>query len=107
MGRHLLTLPEGFDPYLLLLRAETIRLPEKAKANLRSNSMGLSWDILNKSMWYASQVGDSPANASELVRVLNKMNSEASDIAAPYLQLEGTVRSLYWPSTQEATQGIR
>jgi hypothetical protein len=98
-------LPEGFDPYLLLLRAETIRLPEKA--NLRSNSMGLLWDMLNKSMWYASQVEDSPANASELVRVLSKLNSEASDIAEPYLQHEGSVMSSYWPSTQEATQGIR
>ncbi|PMD50078.1 uncharacterized protein K444DRAFT_622302 [Hyaloscypha bicolor E] len=98
-------LPEGFDPYLLLLRAETIRLPEKA--NLRSNSMGLSWDMLNKSIWYASQVEDSPTNASELVRVLSKLNSEASDIAEPYLQHEGSVMSFYWPSTQEATQGIR
>jgi hypothetical protein len=72
--------------------------------------MGLSWDMLNKSMWYASQVEDSPANASELVRVLSKLSSEANDItqfAEPYLQRERPVMSLYWPSTQEATQGVR
>lgn len=115
--------PEGFDPYLLLLKAETIRISDKSHWRRGMETMAYLWTDINKCLWYASRVVDSPANTSELVRILDKLNSQVDKIADPHLLIrfgptsllpaggyatrDGIQIRLRWPSTQDPQLGGR
>jgi hypothetical protein len=84
--------PDSFDPYLLLLKAETIRLPNISNLFPKSTrgseaSIPRLWPDVHRSLWYASQVEDSPVNTSELVRFLNKLDSEVGKVVGPQPRL--------------------
>ena len=101
------TLPDGFDPYLLLLKAETIRLPELSSSLSGLTQLGGSnitelWNGVNRPLWYASQVENSPATTPELVRVLNKLDNEVDKVVKPHLSklFPGSQQYPHWSSTQ-------
>jgi hypothetical protein len=99
------SVPEGFDPYLLLLKAETLRIPDRS--NRQSENLDDLWRVLNKSLWYASQVVDLAANTLELVRVLKRLSSEAAKAASPYLRIRfGNERQIMdsWHSQRESIE---
>ena len=113
------TIPEGFDPYLSLLKAETLRSTDK-KYGL-GRSLDSVWHYINKTLWYASQVGDFPGNHPTLVQILDKLNNQVEKIAAPFVQTtisnhqlhmdgwhwrrQGVQIRLHWSSTQELKTG--
>ncbi|PMD15987.1 hypothetical protein NA56DRAFT_324899 [Hyaloscypha hepaticicola] len=63
--------PGDFDPYLQLLRAETLSMSETCAA-LPSGQ----WPNVKRVLWYASQVKQSPTADPELVLLLKKFDQE-------------------------------
>jgi hypothetical protein len=85
--------PGGFDPYLHLLRAETLYMPDRSSyrgpeelKNLRSH--------VNRTLWYASQVKKTPNGTTELVQILNKFDKETDGVLRAYLK-SGTIRPYF------------
>jgi hypothetical protein len=70
--------PEDFDPYLQLLRAETLNMPEAFSVLFDTKAPGDQdlWVNVTKVLWYASQVKKSPTADLELVLILKKFDQE-------------------------------
>jgi hypothetical protein len=71
--------PEDFDPYLQLLRAETIKMPfmYTALSELSdSQSMDIGRILFATVLWYASQVKQLPTADPELILILDKLDQE-------------------------------
>jgi hypothetical protein len=71
--------PEDFDPYLQLLRAETIKMPllYTALSELSdSQSMDFGRILFATVLWYASQVKQLPTADPELILILDKLDQE-------------------------------
>ena len=103
-------MPEDFDPYLLLLKAETLRVAEKPQSYFSSEGIEDPWRFVHKALWYASQVGSFSATVSELVQILDKFDNEVDMIAGPSVRVKtaspqlferrGTQVELHWSSIQ-------
>ena len=75
--------PEDFDPYLQLLRAETIQLPlmYTAQSDLSSEGAMKHFRIrLANVLWYASRVKQLPTVDPELILILDKLGQEVDQV---------------------------
>jgi hypothetical protein len=71
--------PEDFDPYLQLLRAETIQMPQMytTLSDLSSEDAMKHFRFhLEKVLWYASKVKQLPTADPELILILDKLDQE-------------------------------
>ncbi|KAN0110089.1 hypothetical protein V8E51_006476 [Hyaloscypha variabilis] len=99
------TIPEDFDPYLLLLKAETLRTTDVQYAP--GKSLGSLWHFVNKALCYASQAGDFPANVPKLVQILDMFNAQVDKIAAPYVHTTLTNHQLHMEGWHWKRQGVQ
>jgi len=105
MGAISSSVEEPFDSYLLLLKAETIRITDKPY--LGNEKLELRWAFINRSLWYAAHVRDTAESRTKLTPILNMFNNGIDKAAERYVgisgwysQVQGTQIRLHWSSCQ-------
>jgi hypothetical protein len=71
--------PEDFDPYLQLLRAETIQMAYQSDLSAEA-TMNFFQLRLAEVLWYASQVKQLPTADPELILILDKLDQELDQV---------------------------
>ncbi|KAK3372588.1 hypothetical protein B0H63DRAFT_551307 [Podospora didyma] len=96
-----------FDPYILLVKAETLGISDPRHLSPYTNSMSLLWRFVSRSLWYASNVRDTDANRLKLVHILNTFNVEVEKIAGKFMDdiswsspVQGVSRTCHWSTSQ-------
>ncbi|OIW34319.1 hypothetical protein CONLIGDRAFT_709693 [Coniochaeta ligniaria NRRL 30616] len=64
--------PESFNPFLVLVEAETTLLSDDKAVYMTSTEI---WTAVTRTLWYASEASDNPENEDNLVRLLDSFDT--------------------------------
>ncbi len=92
------SIQKPFDPYLILLEAETLRTADKSYFSTRGRES--LWEFVDNCLYYASQVEDVPESRKKLVRALDTFDEQFEKIFHGYANVPMNWRQLHWCSFQ-------